>query len=68
MFCDRVAASKIYMKENYTDSSPLEYYMRAKGIRVIHPETAALIEKLLRMLAEKGEEKTFAYIRHLKKY
>ena len=25
MFCDRVAASKIYMKESYTDSSPLEY-------------------------------------------
>ena len=68
MFCDRVAASKIYMKENYTDASPLEYYSRAKGIRVIHPETAALIEKLLTMLAQKGEDKTFAYIRHLEKY
>ena len=68
MFCDRVAASKIYMKENYTDSSPLEYFHKAKGIRIIHPETAALLEKLLTMLAVKGEDKTFAYIRHLKKY
>lgn len=68
MFCDRVAASKIYMKENYKDSSPLEYFLKAKGRRVIHPETSALLEKLLVMLSIKGEEKTFAYIRRLKKY
>ena len=41
--------------------------MRAKKIRVIHPETAELIEKLLVMLAEKGEKETFAYIRKLDK-
>jgi hypothetical protein len=29
----------------------------------MHPETAALLEKLLRMLAEKGEDYTFSYIR-----
>ncbi|MGN0594550.1 MAG: DUF5662 family protein [Hominimerdicola sp.] len=68
MFCDRVAASKIYMKENYTDASPLEYFMKAKGRRVIHPETSDLIEKLLRMLKCKGENYTFEYIRRLKKY
>ena len=68
MFCDRVAASKIYKKDSYTDASPLEYYLTAKGKRVINPETAALIEKLLRMLKCKGEDYTFAYIRRLKKY
>lgn len=68
MFCDRVAASKIYKGENYTDSSPLEYFLKAKGRRVIHPETSDLLEKLLVMLSKKGEEKTFAYIRRLKKY
>ena len=67
MFCDRVAASKIYMKDTYTDKAPLEYYERAKGRRVIHPETAELIEKLLVMLAEKGEKETFAYIRKMNK-
>ena len=30
---------------------------------LIHPNTAALLEKLLLMLREEGEEKTFAYIR-----
>lgn len=65
MFCDRVAASKIYQGEKYTDRSALDYYLNAKSRRIIHPETAALIEKLLTMLAEKGEEETFAYIRSL---
>ena len=34
----------------------------------MHPETAALLEKLLTMLRDKGEKKTFAYIRRLKDY
>lgn len=68
MFCDRVAASKIYMKDTYTDSAPLAYFQRAKGKRAIHAETSELLEKLLTMLSEKGEDYTFAYIRHLDKY
>lgn len=67
MFCDRVAASKIYMKEDYTDASPLEYFLNAKTRLIIHPETSALLERLLRMLAEEGEDKTFAYIRKIKR-
>ncbi len=68
MFCDRVAASKIYMKENYTDASSLEYFLRAKKNRFINQETSDLIESLLVMLKEKGEKETFRYIRKLKKY
>lgn len=67
MFCDRMAASKIYLKENYTNSSPLEYFRNRKHARRIHPETSALLEKLLVMLSEKGEKETFRYIRTLKK-
>ncbi len=65
MFCDRVAASKVYMKESYTDSSPLEYFNRGLTRRIIHPDTSKLLEKLLVMLAEKGEDYTFAYIRSI---
>lgn len=68
MFCDRVAASKIYQGENYTDSHPIEYFIRGKAIRVIHKETSDLLESLLVMLKEKGEKETFEYIRKLKKY
>ena len=68
MFCDRVAASKIYNGESYTDGDPLKYFLKAKKRRVIHPETSAMLERLLRMLEKKGERFTFAYIRRLKDY
>lgn len=64
MFCDRVAASKIYNGEKYEDSFPLNYFLKAKATRFIHPETSDELEELLTMLAEKGEKETFA---HLKK-
>lgn len=67
MFCDRVAASKIYQKEKYTDSHPLEYFLRAKGTRFIHPETSDELERLLTMLRDKGEKETFAHIKGLVK-
>jgi len=65
MFCDRVAASKIYKKDSYTDKHPLEYFVGGKGRRVIHPETSDEIERLLIMLAEKGEKETFSYIKNV---
>lgn len=64
MFCDRVAASKVYKGSDYTDSSPLEYYRWRKDYMSIHPETAALLEKLTVMLSEEGEDKTFSYIKN----
>ena len=67
MFCDRVAASKIYQGKNYKDSHPLEYFMRGKDRRSIHPATSDLLELFLTMLAEKGEKETFRYIRSYKK-
>ena len=63
MFIDRMSASKNYQKEKYTDRSPLEYFERGRGHYMMHPETEALLEKLLVMLAEKGEDETFRYIR-----
>ena len=68
MFCDRVAASKIYQGEKYTDAHPLKYFLAAKSTRIIHPETSDLIEKLLTMLANEGEDAVFEYIKNLKEY
>ena len=45
MMCDRIAASKIYKKEAYTDSSPLEYYQSKMTHNILHPETSKLLEK-----------------------
>ena len=63
MLMDRIAASKVYNGDKYTDASPLAYYNAGKDPAPIHEETRALLEKLLNMLAEKGEKETFAYIR-----
>lgn len=63
MFCDRVAASKIYQGENYTESHPHEYFTRGIANRSIHPETSDYLESLLVMLKEKGEKETFKYIK-----
>ncbi|MGN0452819.1 MAG: DUF5662 family protein [Ruminococcus sp.] len=63
MFCDRVAASKTYNGKNYKDSDPLNYFLKAKNTRFIHPETSDELEELLTMLSTEGEEKTFAYLK-----
>ncbi|MBQ3792587.1 MAG: catalase [Clostridia bacterium] len=63
MFCDRVAASKTYQGKNYRESHPLEYFLKGKDHRVIHPETSDLLERWLVLLSEKGEEETFREIR-----
>ena len=66
MFCDRVAATKTYLKDNYTDRSPLEYYLRKNERAFMHEQTYTLLEKLLVMLAEKGEKETFSYLKKLR--
>ena len=67
MFCDRVAASKTYQGAAYRDSDPYEYYARSINHYIIHPETAAALERLLRILRDEGEENAFAAARALLK-
>lgn len=63
MFCDRVAACKNYHPDSYTDDAALAYYERGKNKYPMHPNTRELLERLLHMLADEGEEVTFDYIR-----
>ena len=63
MMMDRIAASRIYKGDAYDQSQPLRYYEQGKEAYVIHEETRALLEYLLHMLANRGEEYTLAYIR-----
>ena len=63
MFIDRIAASKIYIKEMYDDGQPLAYYQRGLPYTILHKDSKALLETLLYMLAEKGENATFSYIK-----
>jgi len=64
MFIDRISASKNYQREKYTDSSPIEYYLKSVDHYMIHEDTKELIEYMLYMLAEKGEKYTFSYVKN----
>ena len=64
MFMDRVCASKNYQKEKYTDASAWLYYAKGRARTMLHPDSMALLEKLLLMLRDRGEEETFHYIKN----
>lgn len=63
MFCDRIAASKIYRGDEYKQSDPLMYFERAKSQRMIHPRTHLFLEQLLKVLAQRGEDAAFKFLR-----
>lgn len=62
MFCDRVAASKIYRGAEYVDSDPLDYFSRGRAGVTMHPDTAAELRELLTVLANEGEDAAFAQV------
>ena len=63
MIMDRIAASKVYNKENYTDDMPLKYFTRSIDTIPMHPNTKKALYGLLRMLAVYGEDTTFKFIK-----
>lgn len=66
MICDRIAASKIYYGENYTDDASLKYFGSKKGNRVlINKDTEKELEKTLKYLAQNGEKKLFKKLRRM---
>ena len=65
MFLDRVAASKIYRGKDYTDRSALDYYNILRGAGYMHRKTQHELEFLLNLLADRGEDYTYAFIRAL---
>ena len=63
MFCDRLAASKTYRGNAYTDREPLEYFLAVRARDRMHPETERLLEGWLKLLAAEGEDTAFAEVR-----
>lgn len=65
MFCDRVAACKIYQGKNYTRSSPYEYFAKNAKKEEFHPDTYTMLKVLLQLLKTHGELATCRYIKQL---
>lgn len=68
MFCDRVAATKVYQGRDYNPAAPYEYFAKGMAKFEMHPETAALLERMLIILRDEGEKKAFAYVKALADY
>jgi hypothetical protein len=63
MCCDRIAASKVYNKGHYTTDIPWNYYQRTEKLLLIHPDTKKLLEKILLINKDQGEERAIAFMR-----
>ena len=63
MVADRVAASRTYRGSQYQQTDAFEYYRLGQGRLPLHPYTQEKLEFFLQMIAEKGENATFDYIR-----
>lgn len=69
MFCDRLAASKVYAGDQYQQDHSLRYFQNSNARKrgMLHPETEAKLMELLEILAQQGEEAAFAAVRKLVK-
>ncbi len=68
MVCDRVAACKIYLKKNYTDSSALEYFNEKTSPDAMCEATYERLKYFLTLLADEGEKRMFSELKaYLKK-
>ncbi len=61
--CDRIAACRIYLKENYTDGAAYDYFMRGSDRIYMHPNTAREISKYLMWIKEDGLDTAFKKIK-----
>lgn len=65
MFCDRLAASKVYRGEDFDPGDPYQFFLRGKDRRLlIHPVTAQLLESILLTLKNEGEDAAFEFVKH----
>ena len=63
MVMDRRAACMTYQGKDYTDGAALTYFRKSMERNRMHPKTRQELDFLLEMLKEKGERRTFSYIK-----
>ncbi|MCC8068027.1 MAG: DUF5662 family protein [Clostridiales bacterium] len=70
MLMDRIAASKNYNKNSYTQHDSLAYFEKGMGHYLMHPQTKKELHGMLRILDERGEEELIRFIKdyYLKVY
>ena len=62
---DRIAASKVYGGSAYRDSDSLDYLLTRDSESHMNKEDRAELMRILSMLSEQGEKKTFEYLKNV---
>ena len=62
---DRIAACKTYRGEKYTDGDALDYLLRSEEHMLMHPDSVRQLKFILTLLRDRGEERTFAFLRRV---
>lgn len=65
MWCDRIAASMIYNKNNYTDDIPLNYFLKGYDYVIMEQSSKDYIQHLLEYTKEHGVDATIQYIKEV---
>ncbi len=65
MVMDRRAACMTYQGKAYRDDSALIYFEKGREKDLMHPQTREQLHYILTLLAEKGEEETFRYLKEV---
>ncbi len=70
MLMDRIAASKNYHKDTYTQHDPLKYLDNGKGQVLMNPQTKKELRGMLKILDERGEDELIRFVKdyYLKGY
>ena len=66
--CDRIAASKIYLKKEYNNSSALNYLLNSEKHLIMHPKSYNILKSWLELISIEGEKKAFKKIKKVKSY
>ena len=64
MLCDRIAASKIYLKDKYYNGAAWDYYDTHRDENQFSNNTKEYLVYFLQMLRDNGEEWLFEYLYH----
>ena len=60
---DRIAACKTYHGAQYEDGDALDYLLRTEESKLLHPTTLRQLEIILTLLRDRGEARTFTFLR-----
>lgn len=63
MVCDRIAASKIYLKSDYTDDYPYTYFTKGLDQKYMHPKSRELLRNYLMIIQNNGLKKGLKQIK-----